>query len=67
MTRLNSHPTSGDGLTTPHSQPAKTITKHTIDFIARAASYATADSGYLVLFVVVLVQAVLMALAGVLQ
>ncbi len=48
--------------TTPHSQPAKTLTKYTADFIARAARLATADSGYLVLCVVVLVQAVLMAL-----
>ncbi len=24
----------GDGLTTPHSQPAKTLTKRTTDFIA---------------------------------
>ena len=24
----------GDGLTTPHSQPAKTLTKRTVDFIA---------------------------------
>jgi hypothetical protein len=58
------NPTKDNGLTTPHSQPAKT--KHAADFIARAASFAIADSGYLVLCVVVLVQAALMAFAGVL-
>ena len=26
--------TKGNGLTTPHSQPAKTITKYTFDFTA---------------------------------
>ena len=26
--------TKGNGLTTPHSQPAKTITKYAFDFIA---------------------------------
>jgi len=32
----------GNGLTTPHSQPAKTLTKYTADFIARAARFASA-------------------------
>lgn len=59
--------TKGDGPEAPRNRPAKTFTKHTTDFIARAASFAIADAGYLVLCVVVLVQAALMALAGVLQ
>jgi len=57
----------GNGLTTPHSQPAKTLTKYTADFIARAASFAMADSGYLVLCLVVALQAALLSLVGVLQ
>jgi hypothetical protein len=48
-------------------QVVKTLTKYAADFIARAASFATADSGYLVLCVVLLAQVVLMAFAGVLQ
>ncbi len=54
--------TKGNGLDAANDQPAKTLTKHTVDFIARAASLATADSGYLVLCVVVLTQAVLIAM-----
>ena len=56
-------PTKCNGPDAPHDRPAKTLTKRTADFIARAASFATADSGgYLVLCVVVLLQAVLIAL-----
>jgi len=51
----------------PHDRPAKTLTKYAADFIARAASFATADSGYLVLCVVVVLQAALLALVEVLQ
>ena len=57
----------GNGLDAANDQPAKTFTKNTTDFIARAARYAIADAGYLVLCMVVLIQAVFMALAGVLQ
>lgn len=60
------NPTKGNGLDAANDQPAKTLSKHTADFIARAASFAIADAGYLVLCVVVLIQAVFMALAGVL-
>ena len=33
-------PSKGDGLTTPHSQPAKTLTKYATDFIARCRLFA---------------------------
>ena len=33
----------GDGLTTPHSQPAKTLTKRTTDFIALCAAIVWND------------------------
>jgi hypothetical protein len=55
----------GNGLDAANDQPVKTL-KHTADFIARVASFATADSGYLALCAVVLLQAALLAL-GVLQ
>jgi hypothetical protein len=48
-------------------QFAKSISKRTADFIARVVSFATADSGYLVLIVVVVLQAALLALVEVLQ
>ena len=39
-------PSKGDGLTTPHSQPAKTLTKYTADFTAMVARFATAASDF---------------------
>lgn len=54
------NPTKCNGPEAARNRPAKTLTKYTANFTARAASFATADSGYLVLCVVVLVQAVLM-------
>lgn len=56
----------GNGLTTPHSQPVKTITERTADFIAACTRAAMADTGYMVLCVVALLQAALLALVGVL-
>ncbi len=61
------NPTKCNGPDAPHDRPAKTLTKYTADFIARAASFAMADSGYLVLCLVVALQAALLALVGVLQ
>lgn len=52
----------GNGPDAANDQPAKTFTKYTGDFIARAASFATADKGYMLLIIVVLTQAVLMTL-----
>lgn len=51
--------TKGNGLTTPHSQPAKTLTKHTGDFIARAARFATVNAEFNILFLVLALQFVL--------
>lgn len=61
------NPTKGNGPEAARNRPAKTLTKYTANFTARAASFATADSGYLVLCVVVVVQVVLLALVEVLQ
>lgn len=62
------NPTKCNEPDAPHDRPAKTLTKHTTDFIARAASFATAGKGYTPLcVVVVVVQAVLVAFAGVLK
>lgn len=58
--------TKGNGLDAPHDQPAK-FNKFTADFIARLSRFATADMGYMVLCVVMLLQAVLMALPGIFQ
>lgn len=54
----------GNGLTTPHSQPAKTLTKYATDFIARCTIIASANAGLYVAFAVVLLQAVLMVVKG---
>jgi hypothetical protein len=48
-------------------QIVETFSKYTADFTARAARFATADSCYLLLCVVVLAQAALMFVWGVLQ
>lgn len=61
------NPTKGNGPEAARNQPAKTFTKYTADFTARAARFATADSCYLLLCVVVLAQAALMFVWGVLQ
>lgn len=61
------NPTKCNGPDAPHDRPAKTLTKYAADFTARTASFAMADSGYLVLCVVVLAQAALMFVWGVLQ
>ena len=55
-----------NGLAAANNQPAKTLTKRATDFIATSTRYATADVGYILLCVLLLIQAVLMAL-GVLQ
>ena len=57
----------GNGLAAPHDQPVKTLSKYATDFIAACTRFATADKGYTVLFVVVLLQAALLALVEVLQ
>jgi len=46
----------GNGLTTPHSQPAKTLTKYTADFIARAARFASVNAEFNILFLVLTLQ-----------
>jgi hypothetical protein len=48
-------------------QNVKSTSKHATDFIATCTRFATADKGYTVLFVVVLLQAALLALVEVLQ
>ena len=45
-----------NGLGAAHDQPAKTLTKHTADFIAAAARYATVNGGFNVLFLVLALQ-----------
>ena len=55
-----------NGLAAANNQPAKTLTKRATDFIATCTRYATADAGYILLCVLLLIQTVLMAL-GVLQ
>jgi hypothetical protein len=42
----NGPPTKGNGLTTPHSQPAKTLTKYAADFTTMVARSATAASDF---------------------
>ena len=39
----------GDGLTTPHSQPAKTLTKRTTDFIALCTLIVLTDARFFAL------------------
>ena len=62
------NPTKGNGLTTPHSQPAKTFTKYATDFIARCTLFASSfclnkgiDAGLGVAAAVVVVQIVWLA------
>ena len=52
----------GDGLTTPHSQPAKTLTKRTTDFIARCGVTAMNDAGLYLLTFAIATQGVLLVL-----
>jgi len=59
--------TKGNGLEAANDQPAKTLTKYAIDFIARAASFATPDKAYMLLCVVVVVQLAAMALPDIFQ
>ena len=54
--------TSGDGLDAANDQPAKTLKKRTIDFIARCRVTASNDAVMYVLAVVLPTQGVLMAL-----
>ena len=56
----------GNGLDAINDQPAKTLTKHATDFIARRTFIASADAGLCVAFAVVLLQAALMVAWGVL-
>ena len=51
-----------NGLAAANNQPANTLTKRATDFIATCTRYATADVGYILLCVLLLIQAVLMAL-----
>ncbi len=53
----------GNGLAAPHDQPAKTITKRTVDFIVTA----TYRAGFCWPGLVVVLQAALLALVEVLQ
>ena len=69
----SSTPNKCNGLTTPHNQPAKILTKFATDFIARCTLFASGfylnrgiDPALCVAFVLVLLQAVLMAVWGVL-
>jgi hypothetical protein len=50
------NPTSGDGLEAARNQPAKILTKHTADFIAAAARYATVNGGFNILFLALALQ-----------
>jgi hypothetical protein len=59
---VNMSATKGNGSTTQHRQPAKTLSNHAIDFIASCIRFASADAGLCVAFAVVLLQAALMAL-----
>ena len=56
----------GNGLEAARNQPAKTLTKYATDFIARCTIIASADAGLYVAFAVVLLQAALMVVWGVL-
>lgn len=49
----------GNGLDAANDQPAKTLTKHTADFIARAARYASVNAEFNILFLVLALQFVL--------
>lgn len=51
--------TKGNGLDAANDQPAKTLTKHTADFIARAARCATVNGGFNILFLALALQFVL--------
>ena len=54
----------GNGLDAAHDQPAKTLTKHTADFIAAAARYATVNGGFNILFLVLVLQFVAIVLGA---
>jgi hypothetical protein len=57
MSRLNlSNAQKGDGLDAANDQPVKTITKHTADFIAAIARYATVNGGFNILFLALALQ-----------
>lgn len=56
----------GNGPDSREVQPVKTPTKYATDFIARCIMFASADAGLYVAFAVVLLQAVLMVVWGVL-
>ena len=64
MSRRDTCATKGDGLDAPHDQPAKTFTKHTADFIARAVRYAAVNSGFNILFLVLALQFVVIFLGA---
>jgi hypothetical protein len=51
--------TNENGLTLEQGQPVKTLSKHTTDFTAAAARYASVNNGYNVLFLVLALQFVL--------
>ncbi|OQW86213.1 MAG: hypothetical protein BWK72_18330 [Rhodoferax ferrireducens] len=53
---------SKNGLTAGNSQPVKTLSKYATEFIATCARMASADPGFYLLCVVLLTQAVLLAL-----
>ena len=69
----NTKPTNGDGLTTPHSQPAKITTKSTRilgaihTFINRAVSGFAVDRGIGLDSIALLILAVFMLIQGVMQ
>jgi hypothetical protein len=61
--------TNSNGLTTPHSQPAKALTKHATDFIARCRLFASGiylersiDAGLIVALTLVLLQIAFIAI-----
>ena len=46
----------GDGLDAAHDQPVKTLTKYATDFIAAIARYASANTEFNILFLVLTFQ-----------
>lgn len=64
MIKINSK--NSNGLAVPHNQPVKAFTKHASDFIALCARLAMAGDGLGLLFILLLVQAALMKIGGLL-
>lgn len=49
-------PTKQNGLTAGNSQPVKSLSKRTLDFIAAAASFASANTEFNIMFLVLVLQ-----------